>query len=540
MFARVKRIKTKAGKICEYLVLVENKRINGKVRQRVIANLGRTELLRETNMADLLVDKLKAYTRTSRLMELADTSCDWTKDYGIMLILRRLWQETDLEDIFKHYLNKYKYRSNLAEAILALIASRLVSVGSELHTAKWVSRVYQSQWENLKAHTFYRALDFIYHHKKDIQKEIFFKATDLFNQKLDLVMFDTTSIKYWGEGKDIDLLQYGYSKEKRGDLKQLIVGVLMTKEGIPCACEIFAGNTSDIKSFVQVLEKLKEDYDIGRLIWVADRGMVSQANIDKLKELKQDYILGVKMRQFNKEKRNKLLSLDKMMPVRDDLYVKEVNIEGEGRYIICYNPQEAEWEFNKRQYFRRHIKTKLKNSTTKEWIIKNGYKKYIDFEGELTLNEKKLYAENQFDGKWVLLTNTNLPSQEAALYYKGLWQIEAGFRELKQDLETSPIYHWTERRIIAHVFVSFLALLLKITLKKKIRQIDKEASYQEVFEAIHQIKAVKLTEGRKEIIFRSEFPDKANLAFKAVGIAPPARILAYQETQSVVSKSQNT
>ena len=366
MFARVKRIKTKAGKICEYLVLVENKRINGKVRQRVIANLGRTELLRETNMADLLVDKLKAYTRTSRLMELADTSCDWTKDYGIMLILRRLWQETDLEDIFKHYLNKYKYRSNLAEAILALIASRLVSVGSELHTAKWVSRVYQSQWENLKAHTFYRALDFIYHHKKDIQKEIFFKATDLFNQKLDLVMFDTTSIKYWGEGKDIDLLQYGYSKEKRGDLKQLIVGVLMTKEGIPCACEIFAGNTSDIKSFVQVLEKLKEDYDIGRLIWVADRGMVSQANIDKLKELKQDYILGVKMRQFNKEKRNKLLSLDKMMPVRDDLYVKEVNIEGEGRYIICYNPQEAEWEFNKRQYFRRHIKTKLKNSTTKE------------------------------------------------------------------------------------------------------------------------------------------------------------------------------
>ena len=139
-----------------------------------------------------------------------------------------------------------------------------------------------------------------------------------------------------------------------------------------------------------------------------------------------------------------------------------------------------------------------------------------------------------------MLTNTNLPSQEAALYYKGLWQIEAGFRELKQDLETSPIYHWTERRIIAHVFVSFLALLLKITLKKKIRQIDKEASYQEVFEAIHQIKAVKLTEGRKEIIFRSEFPDKANLAFKAVGIAPPARILAYQETQSVVSKSQNT
>lgn len=121
------------------------------------------------------------------------------------------------------------------------------------------------------------------------------------------------------------------------------------------------------------------------------------------------------------------------------------------------------------------------------------------------------------------LTNSKLESRQVALSYKDLWQIEASFRDLKEDLETSPIYHFAERRIIAHIFVSFLSLLLKITFYKKLKAIDKEASYQEVFDAVREVKAVKLTEGRKEVIFRTEFPDKAHLAFKATGAAPPPK-----------------
>jgi len=350
-------------------------------------------------------------------------------------------------------------------------------------------------------------------------------------------MFDTTSIKYWGEGQDVEALQYGYSKEKRGDLKQLIIGILMTKDGLPVACEIFPGNTSDLKSFLYILEKLKEEYKIAKLIWVADRGMVSTDNISRLNELKQEYILGVKMRQFDRERKDKFLSLEGMFPVRDDLYVKEIVVPNEGRYIVCFNPKEAELEQKKRDFFRQVLEKKIEKSTTKEWIIKNGYRKYIDItKGEIELNYKRLRAEGQFDGKWVLLTNSKLDSKQVALYYKDLWQIEASFRDLKDDLQTSPIYHWTERRIIAHIFVSFLSLLLKITFNKKLKQIDKDSSYQEVFDAAREIKAVKLTEGRKEIIFRTEFPVKANLAFKTTGVAPPERILSYQESKSVVSR----
>lgn len=536
MYLRIKKVKTSSGKLREYMLLVEGERIQGKVRQRTIANLGRLDLIKETNMADLLIDKLKDYAKYNRLMDMSKASCDWSKEYGAILILRRLWEDIGLDGLFKKYLLQYKYKSDLEEVILSMVVSRLISSGSEYHTYSWLNSVYEPKWQGLQLQHFYRALDFIYHHKIDLEKDLFFKAANLFNQELDLVMFDTTSIKYWGEGEDVDMLQYGYSKEKRGDLKQLIVGIVMTKEGLPVAVEMFPGNTSDLKSFIYVLEKLKEEYKIGKLIWVADRGMVSTDNISRLNELKQEYILGVKMRQLDKEKKDKFLSLDGMFPVRDDLYVKEIVVPNEGRYIVCYNPKEAEREFKNRQFFREHLKKKIAKSTTKEWIIKNGYKKYIDFDGEIELNEKRLRAENQFDGKWVLLTNSKLESKQVALCYKDLWQIEASFRDLKDDLETSPIYHFAERRIIAHIFVSFLSLLLKITFNKKLKQINKDASYQEVFDATREIKAVKLTEGRKEIIFRTEFPTKANLAFKAVGVAPPPRILSYQEPQSVVSR----
>jgi len=537
MFARIKKVKTSSGKIREYLLIVENKRVQGKVRQRIVANIGRLDLFRNTNIADVLMDKIKEYAKASKLMDMAKSKCEWSKEYGVVIILRKLWEDLGLEELFSRYLKKHKYSSRLKEGIFGMVVSRLIMPTSENATSSWVNHdVYEPLWDKIGLQHLYRGLDFISRHKSDFEKELFSKATDLFSQELDIVMFDTTSIKYWGEGEHAGILQRGYSKEKRGDLKQVIVGILMTKDGIPVGCEIFPGNTSDLKSFIQVVEKLKERYKIGKLIWVADRGMVSQPNIDKLNELNQEYILGVRMRQFNKEKRQELLSLNKMWPVRDDLYVKEVKLKEKGRYIVCYNPKEAEHEFEKRRFFKLHLRNKINKSGTKEWIIKNGYKKYVDFEGDITLNEEKLRDESQYDGKWVLLTNSSLHSRDVALYYKGLWQIEACFRDMKQDLETSPIYHYKERRIIAHIFVSFLSLLLKISLKKKIKQIEKSASYTEIFNAVKDIKAVKLTEDSQEIIFRTEFPHKAHLAFKATGTAPPPHIISYKQRQSVVSR----
>jgi len=535
MYTRIKRVKTSQG-WREYLLLVEGQRINGKVKQKTIANLGRLDIIEKTQMADVLVEKLLAYTKQKQLMDMAATKAEYAKEYGAVLVLRRLWESLGFDKFFSECLGRYKYKTDLKESLLAVVINRLLEPKSEHAIDKWLDEVYQDQWEKIELQHLYRALDFLERHWADFERDFFLKVTDLFSQQLDLIMFDTTTIKYWGEGKEADILQHGYSKDKRGDLKQLIVGVLMSKDGYPVAVELIKGNTPDVKSFIEAVKKLKTRYNIGKIIWVCDRGMVSKHNLEELKEFKQEYIFGVRMRQFNQELRRELLNPKDMWEVKDNLYVKEVCKEGIGRYIVCFNPQEKELKHHKRIAFKRHLNKKLATSSPKDWMIKNGYKKYVDFEGTIQLNEKKLYEEGQYDGYWVLLTNTTMATRDVALRYKDLWQIEHGFRDLKSELETSPIYHWKEHRIKAHVHVCFLALILKIALEKKLHAIDPEVSYLEAMDALRQIKAVKLTSGKDEIIFRTEFPDKAHLAFKALAMAPPPRILSHIKGQTVVSR----
>jgi transposase len=538
MYTRIKRVKNSKGEWREYLLLVESKRINGQVRQKTIANLGRLDIIAKTNMADVLVEKLLEYTKQKQLMDLAATQAEYAKEYGAVLVLRRLWEILGFDKFFAECLGRYKYRADLKESLLAIVINRLLEPKSEHAIEKWLEDVYEQRWEKLELQHLYRGLDFLERHWTDFEKDFFLKVTDLFSQELDLIMFDTTTIKYWGEGKEAEILQHGYSKDKRGDLKQLIVGVLMSKDGYPVAVELLPGNTPDVKSFIEVVKTLKTRYNIGKIIWVCDRGMVSKKNLEELREFKQEYIFGVRMRQFDKETRQELLNPKDMWEVKDNLYVKEVYKEGIGRYIVCFNPEEKELKHHKRIAFKRHLNKKLAASSPKDWMIKNGYKKYVDFKGTVSLSEKKLYEEGQYDGYWVLLTSTTMETRDAALRYKDLWQIEHGFRDLKSELETSPIFHYKERRIKAHVHVCFLALILKITLEKRIKAVEPTCSYLEVLDALKRIKAVKLTSGKDEIIFRTEFPEKAYLAFKALNLAPPPRILVYNKSKDVVSRPE--
>ena len=538
MFTRIKKVKNSRGELREYLLLVENHWDKGKVRQKTIANLGRLDIIKKTQMADVLMEKLAEYTRQSQLMDMAKTQADYSKEYGPVLVLRRLWESLGFDQFFAECLRRYKYRADLKESLFAMVVNRLLDPKSEHAIEKWLQDVYEQRWEGIRLQHLYRGLDFLERHWTDFERDFFLKVTDLFSQQLDLIMFDTTTIKYWGEGEEAEILQHGYSKDKRGDLKQLIIGVLMSKDGYPVAVELIPGNTPDVKSFLTTVTKLKVRYNIGRIIWVCDRGMVSKKNVDELKECNQEYIFGVRMRQFDKETRRELLNPKGMWEVKDNLYAKEVYKEGVGRYIVCYNPEEAEHKHYKRVAFKRHLNKKLATSSPKDWMIKNGYKKYVDFEGTLELNEKKLHEESQYDGYWVLLTNTTMETREVALRYKDLWQIEHGFRDLKSELETSPVFHYKERRIKAHVHVCFLALILKIALEKKIKTVDAKCSYGGILDALKRIKAVKLTSGKDEIIFRTEFPDKAYLAFKALNLAPPPRILVYNKSKNIVSRPE--
>lgn len=524
MYLRTKTFKNKDGSTREYLYVVESRRISGKMKQIVVATLGRLDVIKERESIEKLSEKLSQFLNRSKLIDLAaDIKAEWSKEYGIIAVLRQAWEKIGFGEMLRRY-RREKSQKDFAETTFMLVANRLLDPRSELGILRWKEGVYEPEWDKIKYQDLYRSLDFLVERKEECEIEIFQRTSNLFNQKLDIILFDTTSIKYWGEGKT-DLLKHGYSKEKRGDLKQLVVGILMSKEGIPVGHEVWPGNMSDMKAILEMLNKVKGKFQIDKVVWVCDRGMVSEGNLKELQKAGHEYIVGIKMRQLPADRRSRYLDTQDMIQVRHDLFVKEVKENGEGRYIICYNPVEAHFESGKREYFRKILQNKIDFLSGKEWIIKNGYRKYLDVDAHVSLDEERLNKERIFDGKWVLLTNTEYPIKEVALYYKSLWQIEQGFRDLKHELEANPIYHYTEKRIRAHIFVCFLALAVRLSFKKWLRQLDNKASCSEVFEALKGIKAIQICAPNQKIIMRTEFPAKAHLGFRAAGLAPPPRIL---------------
>lgn len=563
IYARIKNFKNKDGSVRSYLYLVESiyDPVTKMAKQRNICNLGRLDDPNITNVVDNLIKHLSKFSEKVKILNMEeDIDVDEAKTYGEIQIFRKLWQNLGFEKVLRKYFEQTNKQVDLVEAIFAMVCNRLIAPSSERETNEWKKDVYEPKWENYDLHHFYRALDFLIEHKEDIELKLFNRNKNLFNYKVDVVMFDTTSVSYWGEGeKAEELLKYGYPKNKRNDLKQLVIGIIMDQGGFPIGHEVWEGNKSDKPAFKEVIDKIKNRYNIGKVILVADRGMVSEENIRYLEENGYEYILGVKMRQINKVRKEILLEEDgfedigkslKSKEIREiDLWEKEKRLRGEEineeerkvyqeslkskrRWVVCYNEEIAKIEKEKREYFQKIIENKIEFSTAKEWIIRNGYKKYVKIEEmKISLDEEKLMEEEIYDGKWVVLTNSKLSIGEIIGGYKGLAKIERHFRDLKSEIEVGPIYHYTERRIRGHILICFMALQMKVLLSQKLKELGEDLTYSEVMRDVKKIRAVEMKIGDRRIVMRTNLKGKAALAFKAVGSAIPSKILAIEKTE---------
>lgn len=541
MYFRVKKQKNSDGQIREYLCVVKGWRENGKVRQKQIANLGRLDLLRESGNLGRLAEKLNELAGRQAWIDWSrDVKSEWSKHFGVIQVLKAIWKRLRISEVLQEEEQMSKQEYSLHDAVMAMVINRLVKPGSKLETWRWKDRVYEPAWEDLNLQHMYRAMDYLVERKDRIEQSLFGRRDDLFGKQLDLVLFDTTTIKYWGEHSNSELLKHGHSKEKRMDLRQIIIGVLMSQDGMPLAHEVWEGNQSDQKSLKVIVRNLQDKYDIGKVVIVCDRGMVSKKNFEEMEQAEYEYIVGVKMRHLDASKKNTLLGMAGFEEVKENLWVKERTLEGR-RYLVCYNPEEATREAQRREFFKKIIQKKVMDYSFKDWIVKNGYKKYVTIEGkdwQIKMNEERLEEEKIYDGKWVLLTNTEYSAKDCALYYKSLSQVEQGFRDLKSRIETGPIYHWTTRRIRAHVFICFLALLLKIAFQKALKQADPKAVYSEVLQALKDVKATKFQVKDRELILRTALPEKAHLGFRAAGIRIPGDILYLQEENVVPTSIQ--
>ena len=522
MYPRVVRRRNKDGSVRSYLQLVEAYRTGGKVRQKVIGGIGRLDVVKETGALDNLIGSLARYSERSWIEAEAEARLAWSKLHGPALVFRRLWEHLDLAREVEALGAQSEIRFSLDEAVFALVLHRLVDPGSKRSTHQWLSTVYRPQFEGLELHHLYRSLDHLVRGKERLEEMLFARGRDLFSLEVDLVLFDTTLVHFQGHGPE-SLAAFGRPGDYP-DCVKLLVGLVMTGDGFPVAHHVFPGNTADISAFRYALQDLRRRFRLRRVVVVGDRGMVSSDLMEELEKDRVEYIFGMRLRQSTEVGAGVLTRAGRYHKVADNLLVKEVRV-GQHRYIVCHNPEEEVRDAAVRSEIIARTREDLERKGPQSFVMPRGLRRFVKLVGgELAVNEAAVAQEARYDGKWVLRTNTALPTADAALAYKGLWQVESAFRELKSGLEMRPVFVRTEDHVRGHLVVCFLALVLEASLSRLLKEQKCTASYRQVMNDLEQLRAVRLEARGKAWLYRTELTGCAHDAFRAAGLRPPPHI----------------
>ncbi len=479
MYLRTIQRKNKDGTVVRYVQLAHNERhpVSGNAVANVLHSFGREDQLDRDALARL-VSSIARYLGPDAELELAgseELSFLGSRPLGGTWLLDRLWRQLGVREVLRKLAKKRRFSVDVERVIFALVANRALAPSSKLAAADWVtSDVALPGLEQLSADQCYRAMDFLLDADETVQREVFFAAANLLNLEVDLLFFDTTSTYFEIEDDDVGgLRRYGHSKDHRPDRPQALIGLAVTRDGIPVRCWTFPGNTADVSLLEGVKADLR-DWRLGRIVWVVDRGFASEDNRRMLQAGGHHWIMGEKLRQ-GRDNHDALSRAGRYATVADNLQVKTVMV-GDGerarRYIVCRNPVEAERDRDRRDRALERLEVELAAIDTKtgdaklraegELLAHPTLRRYLTRRhGRLVIDRSKVRAEARLDGKFLLSTSDDsLTPEDVALGFKQLLEVERAWRDLKQVLQLRPVYHRLDERIRAHVLICWLALLL--------------------------------------------------------------------------------
>ncbi|MBI5116357.1 IS1634 family transposase [Candidatus Poribacteria bacterium] len=539
MFFKVVTFRNKDGSTRQYLHLVEAVRDGKKVRHKVLVTLGRVELLRASGSLDRMANALNRLAEKEKIVDLAkNLSVPSDRVYGPVPVFRRLWKNIGIPKAIAEAVTKETFFAYDAQtAIFRMVAGRLLDPKSKLMTHRWAQTVFWDDGEKVDLQHYYRSLGVLSRCMARIEENLFFQGKNLFTPSPDLLFFDTTSVYFEGEGPVGDLAKYGFSKDKRPDRLQMIVGVVLTKDGTPLAHHVFPGNTPDAAAFSVVIEEMRNRFGIKRVVLVGDRGMFNAKVIARIEELEMEYIAGVRMRSVWDVREIVLENRDPFEMVSENLKVKMVELGGK-RYVVCLNEEEARRAKAVRESVVADLKEKLSQGP-KGLIGNSAYRKYVTVEKDaVSIDGRKISAEAKYDGKYVLLTNTSLCAKETALAYKELWRVERAFREIKSFLEIRPMYLSREDHVRGHVAMCFLAFCLETAFvkalrgeaepddaqKKELRETLSAHSLDSIFTSLKAVRMVEVAIAGKRYRVVSEPDNIATAVFRLLGMPSPRRV----------------
>ena len=546
MYLRTTQQRRKDGRVVRYLQLAENYRNRtGQTVARVVSHLGREDQVDRAGL-ERLVSSIVRFLGSENPFAVGANgdghgfALEGAWELGGPHVICSLWEELGLAKTLRRAARRGRFSTEVERAVLVMVCQRMLEPGSKLAATRWLAdEVRVEGIREVSDDQLYRAMDFLLAQAEVVQEAVFFSVANLLNLEVDLVFFDTTSTYFEVERDDDEeadgLRRLGHSKDQRPDLPQVVIGLAVTKTGIPVRCWVWPGNTSDQTVVEQVRDDLR-GWKLNRSVMVCDSGFAGRENLAYLTRGGGHYLTGIRMRAGMPDVGQALSRQGRYLRVTDNLSVKEVFVDrggaGERRFIVCRNDDEARRDKSRREQAIARIETEL--AAIRSLDHQAHHKRECALRahpslgrylcqtptGRLIIDRQKIASEERLDGKYLIETSDRtLSAADAALAYKNLLQAERGFRDLKGRIMLRPVYHRLDERIRAHVLVCFLALLLV-----RVCETRTGHTWPVQRRLLRRIKLARFSSKDGRFDQRSELDTEQKHLLNALNVAEPARV----------------
>ena len=582
MFVRVKSTPKSPRKSVQ---IVESYRVEGKVRQRIVKHIGvaqddieleelkslansikikleldgqlplytpkeiedrekkaqekRKKENNSRNEREKLLNQLdKEENRAKFNVNLLDIKEEGRIITGIHEIYGKLYNELGFDRVIGNRARNARSIEILKEIVLARIANPDSKRGSVFNLEK-------NFGVELDLKAVYRMMDKIGEHEiKRLNKLVYEETKSLFKEKIDLIFFDATTLYFESFSED-EFKKNGYSKDGKFNQPQVVLALMVTKEGLPIGYKAFEGDTFDGHTLIPVLKEVKEQYDLDKVVFVADAGMFSKDNLkefEKLydKESKVTYIVGARIKNMTNKLKKQIINKDNYTQLNDDMKVATFDLDNGKKLLVSHSIKRAKKDRYDREKNIQKLRDRFeKEKSPKSYLSNSGYKKYLQLEGaedsknsncefKLVIDEDKIKEDFVWDGlKGIITNNIELTDEEIISQYTNLWQVEESFRITKHDLKIRPIYHWKPSRVKAHLAISFMAYTLVRRLEHRVRLQYVKLSPQRIRQLLLNVQISRLFDTKTKIRFAlpSAIAPEAVKIYKLMDV--PVRRLAY-------------
>lgn len=497
------RVKTSPNSQKKSVQIVESVRKGKKVSQIIVRHVGTAlddfELKKLKELAEFYVVKLESESNPTlfspeTIAEIAINARKTNQDEdkplkvnlknireearvvtGIHEVYGQIYKDLGFDKVIKNSQRNVAASKNLFNIVLARIANPTSKRSSVMDLEKDFG-------VKLSLEGVYKMMDKLDDEAiEKIELLAYSNAQKILKEKINVAFYDCTTL-YFESFTEDELKQNGYSKEMKFNQPQVLLGLISTSEGLPIGYGLYAGSQYEGTTLSDATKRLKEKYEVDKVVVVADSGLLSQDNQDKLEKEDLDYILGARIKNMNPKVEKQILDKSKYKKITDEENeeVLEIQLAENKRLIVSYSPKRAEKDKHDREKAVMKLKEKIGKSKNPASLISNyGYRKYLKIEGQtkVELDEEKLAKSAAWDGLHGIITNKkDITAKEILDYYHQLWQIEENFRISKHDLRIRPIYHWSPKRVKAHIAISFMALVCVRHLEYRVKRQYKKLS----------------------------------------------------------------